>query len=79
MTRRLAAVAILALSLAACDSTSPTTSPTATKTPARTASPSTVASAEPSAAVRIDEQAYLVGDAFMMPIDEVGMSWLTPA
>jgi len=81
MTRRFAAVAILALSLVACDSTTPTASPATTGTtrPAPTPSPSTGASAEPSAAVQIDEQAYLAGDAFSLPINDEGIDWLTPS
>ena len=80
MTRRFAAVAILALSLVACDSTSPTTSPaaTGTTTPESTATPSTAASAEPSAAVQIDEQSYLIGEAFSMPSNDQGLDWPTP-
>jgi hypothetical protein len=80
MTRRFAAVAILALSLVACDSTSPTASPTATGTarPTPTTRPSTAASAEPSAAVQIDDESYLAGDAFSMPSNDEGMDWLTP-
>ena len=80
MTRRFAAVAILALSLVACDPTSPTISPaaTGTTTPAPTAAPSTGASAEPSAAVQIDEPSYLAGDAFSLPTNEDGIQWLTP-
>jgi hypothetical protein len=37
-----------------------------------------VASAEPSAAVQIDEQSYLAGDAFSMPSNDEGRDWPTP-
>ena len=83
MTRRLAAVAILApLSLVACDPTTPTPSPAATATAPPAPIPSSSAgarSAEPSAAVQIDEAAYLVGDAFSLPLNLGGMDWLTPS
>ena len=74
MTLRVAAVALVAaLSLVACDSTSPTVSPTSIATP------STAASAEPSAAIQIDDPAYLAGDAFVLPKNYEGMDWLTPS
>ena len=75
MSLRLVVVALVAaLSLVACDSTTPTTSPAATGTNG----PSVVESAAPSAGVQIDDPPYLAGAAFSVPVNDVGITWNAP-
>lgn len=80
MHRRWVAVAVAAaLSLVACDSTTPTASPAArTLAPSSSAPPSADESAAPSAGLQIDDPPYLAGDAFMLPVDFEGADWLAP-
>ena len=89
MRSSLAIAAVLAtLSLAACgpsalptDSAAPATS--ASTVPAPSASgaalASPLASASPVGISRVDEQAYLAGDAFELPIGDPGADWIAPS
>ncbi len=91
MSSRLAVAAIAAaLSLVACGATPPTAAPatsgqTASTTPARSptgtlpASPSASPSASPDGALRIDDAAYLAGDAFTLSVGEAGADWTAPS
>src|SRR4051812_34464046 len=81
MTVRLALVAIAAaVSLVACDSTSPTVAPRVNaSSPSAAAPASTIASAEPSAAIEVDDPSYLAGEPFVVPVNDDGLDWIAPA
>jgi hypothetical protein len=87
MPQRLAIATIAAvLSLAACGVADPTATPAATGRPASptpapspSAAPDASPSASPVASLRIDEAAYLAGDAFTLPVGEAGADWTAPS
>ncbi len=83
MSSRVALAAIVAaISVVACGVTPPTPAPSATGQAVSTptaVSPAPVPSQSPEIAIRIDDEAYLAGDVFTIPVGDAGLDWAVPS
>ncbi len=76
MSARFAVAAIVtALSVAACGVVPPIESPSGDPP----TQPSVTLSASPDSGLRIDDPAYLAGDAFLVPVGDAGADWTAPS
>jgi hypothetical protein len=80
MSIRLAVAAVAAaLSLIGCGPSVPTTSPAPSPTGTQVASASAGPSALPDGSLPFDDPAYLVGEAFSLPVGDAGGEWTAPS